>query len=112
MKKENIQNFSIDYAYEVNSEICDIRKKLKNSLSSKEKGLLYKRLHEIGGVLEAIDNFRAYVRRYPNGDGDFEKILNEAKNYAHNIMSRLSAVNINDEVEQAIINAYIKGLKE
>ena len=69
MKKENILNFLTDYAYNINAESDDVKQDLKNStmnLSSKDKGLLYKRLHEIKGIIEAVDNFRTYVKRYPN----------------------------------------------
>lgn len=116
MKKENILNFLVDYAYEVNTEICDIKQKLKNSLSEElsyeEKRPLYKRMHEIEGIIEAIDKFITYVKRYPNDERDFDETLNKAKNCAHEAMSKLGAKNINEEVKQAIINAYIKGIEE
>lgn len=116
MKKENILNFLVDYVYEVNAEICGIRQKLKNSLSEElsyeEKRPLYKRLHETEGIVEAIDKFRTYVKRYPNDDRDYDETLDNAKKYAHDAMSKLGAKNINEEVKQAIINAYIKGNEE
>lgn len=48
------------------------------NLSSKDKGLLYKRLHEIKGIIEAVDNFRTYVKRYPN-EKDYDETLDKAK---------------------------------
>lgn len=36
----------------------------------------------------------------------------EERKYAHEVMSKLGAKNINEEVKQAIINAYIKGIQE
>lgn len=114
MKKENILNFLTDYAYNINAESDDVKQDLKNStmnLSSKDKGLLYKRLHEIKRIIEAVDNFRTYVKRYPN-EKDYDETLDKAKKYAHEAMSKLETKNINEEVKQAIINAYIKGFKE
>lgn len=114
MKKENILNFLTDYAYNINAESDDVKQDLKNStmnLSSKDKGLLYKRLHEIKGIIEAVDNFRTYVKRYPN-EKDYVETLDKAEKYAHDAMSKLGAKNINEEVKKAIINVYIKGIKE
>lgn len=115
MKKENILNFLTDYAYDVNAESRDLKQELKNStmgLSSKDRSLLCKRLHETEGIIEAIDNFRNYVKRHPNDDRDYDETLDKAKKYAHEVMSKLGAKNINEEVKQAIINAYIKGIEE
>lgn len=114
MKKENILNFLTDYAYNINAESDDVKQDLKNStmnLSSKDKGLLYKRLHEIKGIIEAVDNFRTYVKRYPN-EKDYVETLDKAEKYAHESMYKLGAKNINEEVKQAIIDAYIKGIQE
>ena len=114
MKKENILNFLVDYAYEVNAEYHDVKQDLKEStmgLSSKDRSLLCKRLYEIEGIIEAIDKFRTYVKRYPNGN-DYDETLDNAKNYAYDAMSKLGAKNINKEVKQSIINAYIKGIEE
>lgn len=114
MKKENILNFLVDYAYNINDERCEVKQDLKNStmnLSSKDKGLLYKRLHEIKGIIEAVDNFRTYVKRYPN-EKVYDETLDKAKKYAHEAMSKLETKNINEDVKQAIINAYIKGIEE
>lgn len=114
MKKENILNFLTDYAYNINAESDDVKQDLENclmDLSSKDKGLLYKRLHETDGILEAVDNFRTYVKRYPN-EKDYDETLDKAKKYAHEAMSKLETKNINEEVKQAIIDAYIKGIQE
>ena len=114
MKKENILNFLVDYAYNINDERCEVKQDLENclmDLSSKDKGLLYKRLHETDGILEAVDNLITYIKYYPNDD-DFKKISDKAENYAYEVMSKLRAKNINEDVKQAIINAYIKGFKE
>lgn len=116
MKKENIQNFLTDYAYKVNDEISCINRELKiaqsESYPTKSKASLYKRLHETEGIIEAIDNFRTYVNRYPDVVWDYNETLNNAKNYAHDAMSKLGAKNINEEVKQAIIDVYIKGIQE
>ena len=114
MKKENILNFLTDYAYNINAESDDVKQDLKNStmnLFSKDKGLLYKRLHEIKGIIEAVDNFRTYVKRYHN-QKDYDDTLDKAKKYAHEAMSKLETKTINEEVKQAIIDAYIKGIQE
>ena len=115
MKKENIQNFLTDYAYKVNDETSCINRELKiaqsESCPSKRRASLYKRLHETEGILEAIDNFRTYVKLYPNSL-DYDETLDKAEKYAHEAMSKLGAKNINEEVKQAIINAYIKGIEE
>lgn len=115
MKKENILNFLEDWAYKVNSETSCINRELKiaqsESCPTKRKASLYKRLHEIEGIIEAIDDFRTYVNHYPN-EKDYVETLDKAKKYAHEAMSKLETKNINEEVKQAIINAYIKGFKE
>lgn len=111
MKKENILNFLVDYAYEVNAEICDIRRELEITQSGSYKASLCKRLHETEGIIETIDNFRTYVKHYPN-EKDYDETLDKAEKYAHDAMSKLGAKNINEEVKQAIINAYIKGIEE
>lgn len=115
MKKENILNFLTDYAYKVNDEISCINRELKiaqsESCPSKRRASLYKRLHEIEGMIEAVDNFRTYVKRYPNGI-DYDETFDKAEKYAHESMYKLGAKNINEEVKKAIIDAYIKGIQE